>query len=163
MLFSFSFSFSVPGITNPFSSYYTDSESEKKSKHVAEMTSAIQVHNHRSPPPSISPTPPLCKKRGWVPSSSELSLAATIPASTSGFLDTPAKYREIAEPNHSQGDEMIVGKWYKMYNAFKFVCSIKKKDLPAAKRRRGLTGSIVSTAFSAALIGAAVGLTVYRM
>lgn len=36
-------------------------------------------------------------------------------------------------------------------------------ELPPAKRRRGLAGSIVSTAFSAALIGTAVGLTVYRM
>ncbi|KAH8832893.1 hypothetical protein DL96DRAFT_1583789 [Flagelloscypha sp. PMI_526] len=39
-------------------------------------------------------------------------------------------------------------------------------DLPAeppAKRRRGIAGSIVSTAVSAALIGSAVGLTVYRL
>lgn len=36
-------------------------------------------------------------------------------------------------------------------------------DLPAAKRRRTLAGSIVSTALSAALIGTAVGLTVYRL
>jgi len=34
---------------------------------------------------------------------------------------------------------------------------------PPAKRRRGLGGSIVSTALSAALIGTAVGLTVYRL
>jgi hypothetical protein len=36
-------------------------------------------------------------------------------------------------------------------------------DLPPAKRRRTLAGSIVSTAVSAALIGTAVGLTVYRL
>ena len=36
-------------------------------------------------------------------------------------------------------------------------------DLPPAKRRKGITGSVISTAFSAALIGAAVGFTVYRM
>ncbi|KAG6839345.1 hypothetical protein H0H93_005623, partial [Arthromyces matolae] len=36
-------------------------------------------------------------------------------------------------------------------------------DPPPAKRRRGLAGSIVSTALSAALIGTAVGLTVYRL
>jgi hypothetical protein len=34
---------------------------------------------------------------------------------------------------------------------------------PPSKRRRGLAGSIVSTAVSAALIGTAVGLTVYRL
>ncbi|OSD05336.1 hypothetical protein PYCCODRAFT_1362360 [Trametes coccinea BRFM310] len=36
-------------------------------------------------------------------------------------------------------------------------------DLPPPKRRRTLAGSIVSTALSAALIGTAVGLTVYRL
>ncbi|KAF5316787.1 hypothetical protein D9619_006528 [Psilocybe cf. subviscida] len=36
-------------------------------------------------------------------------------------------------------------------------------DMPPLKRRRGLAGSIVNTAVSAALIGTAVGLTVYRM
>jgi hypothetical protein len=34
---------------------------------------------------------------------------------------------------------------------------------PPSKKRRGLTGSIVSTAVNAALIGTAVGLTVYRL
>lgn len=38
-----------------------------------------------------------------------------------------------------------------------------KLELPPAKRRKGLAGSIVSTAVSAALIGTAVGLTVYRL
>ena len=36
-------------------------------------------------------------------------------------------------------------------------------ELPPAKRRKGLAGSILSTALSAALIGTAVGLTVYRL
>lgn len=36
-------------------------------------------------------------------------------------------------------------------------------DLPPPKRRKTLAGSIVSTAMSAALIGTAVGLTVYRL
>ena len=110
MLFSFNFRFSVPGLANPFSSYYSENGSEKKSQHVADMTSAIQVYNRRPPTPLISPTPPLCRKRGWDPSFSELSLAATVPASTSGFLDTPAKYRERAEPERDQADEMILGK-----------------------------------------------------
>jgi len=35
-------------------------------------------------------------------------------------------------------------------------------ELPS-KRRRTLVGSIASTALSAALIGSAVGLTVYRL
>jgi hypothetical protein len=36
-------------------------------------------------------------------------------------------------------------------------------EMPPLKRRRGLAGSIISTAVSAALIGTAVGLTVYRL
>ncbi|TBU39770.1 hypothetical protein BD309DRAFT_1050089 [Dichomitus squalens] len=36
-------------------------------------------------------------------------------------------------------------------------------DIPPPKRRRTLAGSIISTALSAALIGTAVGLTVYRL
>jgi hypothetical protein len=36
-------------------------------------------------------------------------------------------------------------------------------DLPPPKRRKTLAGSLVSTALSAALIGTAVGLTVYRL
>ncbi|KAI1796709.1 hypothetical protein LXA43DRAFT_969758 [Ganoderma leucocontextum] len=36
-------------------------------------------------------------------------------------------------------------------------------DLPPPKRRRTLAGSLISTALSAALIGTAVGLTVYRL
>ena len=127
MLFSFSFRFSVPGLANPFSSYYAEPGSEKKSQHVAEMTSTIQAYDRsRSPPLSISPTPPLCKKRGWIPSSSELSLAATSPASTSGFLDTPAKYREIADSKRDQGDEMIVGQCLFRHPS---TCMLKKLKL----------------------------------
>lgn len=36
-------------------------------------------------------------------------------------------------------------------------------DFPPAKRRKTLTDSIISTAFSAALIGTAVGMTAYRL
>jgi len=36
-------------------------------------------------------------------------------------------------------------------------------EMPPLKRRRGFAGSIISTAVSAALIGSAVGLTVYRL
>ena len=42
--------------------------------------------------------------------------------------------------------------------------SLLKVELPPpAKRRRGFAGSIVSTALNAALLGSAVGLTVYRL
>ncbi|KAG6897703.1 hypothetical protein C0992_012172 [Termitomyces sp. T32_za158] len=48
-----------------------------------------------------------------------------------------------------------------MFNRLTLVLHIEMP--PPAKRRRGLAGSIVSTALSAALIGTAVGLTVYRL
>lgn len=38
-----------------------------------------------------------------------------------------------------------------------------KLELPPAKRRKGLAGSVLSAAVSAALIGTAVGLTMYRL
>jgi hypothetical protein len=40
---------------------------------------------------------------------------------------------------------------------------LKAELPPPDKRRRGLAGSIVSTALSAAFLGTAVGLTVYRL
>ena len=43
------------------------------------------------------------------------------------------------------------------------ISAIKFLELPAAKRQKGITGSVISTAFNAAVIGAAVGLTMFRM
>jgi hypothetical protein len=48
-----------------------------------------------------------------------------------------------------------------MANKNRLVLLLHVDIAPPAKRRRGLAGSIVSTALSAALIGTAVGLTVY--
>lgn len=50
-----------------------------------------------------------------------------------------------------------------MSNKNRLVVLLHADMPPPAKRRRGLAGSIVSTALSAALIGTAVGLTVYRL
>lgn len=36
-------------------------------------------------------------------------------------------------------------------------------EMPPLKKRRGLAGTIISTALNAALIGGAVGLTVYKL
>ena len=36
-------------------------------------------------------------------------------------------------------------------------------DLPPAKRRKGIAETVISTAFNAALVGAAVGLTVFKL
>ncbi|CAL1715264.1 unnamed protein product [Somion occarium] len=158
MPFPFSFSFSVPGIPNPFSSSafyrpvkapYSHSESVHSSndKHDKYNKPEAKVGpiRRRAPSPCLSSSQPLSRKRGWVPSISEPSQAAAIPTSTSGYLDTPAKYRDMAQSHEDDEIEEMVG------------------DIPAPKRRKTLAGSIVSTALSAALIGTAVGLTVYRL
>ncbi|KAG2144540.1 hypothetical protein DEU56DRAFT_790210 [Suillus clintonianus] len=150
MPFPFTFSFSVPGLHNPFTSRSAVKPSRKDA--LLDPAAAISRRNRALPPPrcaspspSLSPFVPLNRKRGWVPSIPEPSQAATSAASTRGYLDTPAKYRDIVhEAPEREIEEMFA-------------------ELPPAKRRRTLAGSIVSTALSAALIGTAVGLTVYRL
>ncbi|KAG1817126.1 uncharacterized protein BJ212DRAFT_1351020 [Suillus subaureus] len=155
MPFPFTFSFRVPGLHNPFTaqSAVKPSRNDRKDA-LLDHAAAISRRNctqfppprRASPSPSLSPFVPLNRKRGWVPSIPEPSQAATSAASTRGYLDTPAKYRNMAHEAHEQEfvEEMFA-------------------ELPPVKRRRTLAGSIVSTALSAALIGTAVGLTVYRL
>ncbi|KAG2040069.1 hypothetical protein BDR03DRAFT_893050 [Suillus americanus] len=156
MPFPFTFSFRVPGLHNPFTvqSAVKPSRSDRKDAPL-EPAAAISRRNRALPPPRRAPPPPppslsssvpLNRKRGWVPSIPEPSQAATSAASTRGYLDTPAKYRDMA---HEGPEQEFVEDMF--------------AELPPAKRRRTLAGSIVSTALSAALIGTAVGLTVYRL
>ncbi|KAH9933425.1 uncharacterized protein B0H18DRAFT_983630 [Fomitopsis serialis] len=150
MPFSFSFTLAVPGLTNPFSNP-PEPEPLPPQPRLASLDAGsnkqgyrdITPVNRRAPSPSLQP--PLSRKRGWVPSAPEYSSPIASPTSTSGYLDTPAKYREMASAYSEDGVEEMVA------------------DLPPPKRRRTLAGSIVSTALSAALIGTAVGLTVYRL
>ncbi|KAI0796191.1 hypothetical protein C8Q75DRAFT_745620 [Abortiporus biennis] len=140
MVFSFSFNFSVPGIANPFIAPKAPANDRKHAPPIRET-----ITRRRPPSPCFSSSQPLSRKRGWVPAISEPSHAAAIQTSTSGYLDTPAKYRDMAQSNDEDEIEEMVA------------------ELPPPKRRRTLAGSIVSTALSAALIGTAVGLTVYRL
>ncbi|KAJ7364124.1 hypothetical protein DFH08DRAFT_838389 [Mycena albidolilacea] len=152
MSFLFTFKLPVPGL-NPFSSP-AQSPSEAPADFgyaepppVPSRSPPVRPNNinQRRPSPSPSPAAPLSRKRGWDPSLAEPSQSAATLASSSGYLDTPAKYREMADE-------------------FELEDMAASVDLPPpAKRRRGLAGSIVSTAVSAALIGTAVGLTVYRL
>ncbi|KAJ7903442.1 hypothetical protein B0H14DRAFT_3079604 [Mycena olivaceomarginata] len=112
MSFLFTFKLPVPGL-NPFSS-----PAQSPSEHPP----TSDMLNLRRP----SPAAPLSRKRGWDPSLAEPSQSAATLASSSGYLDTPAKYREMAD-------------------------EFELEDMAA------------STAVSAALIGTAVGLTVYRL
>ncbi|KAJ7285067.1 hypothetical protein C8J57DRAFT_1290342 [Mycena rebaudengoi] len=155
MPFPFTFKLAVPGL-NPFAQ---SAGSEPQYGAGPQLSSAQSPDsrarparpnniNRRRPSPSPSPAPPTSRKRGWDPSLAEPSQSAPTLASSSGYLDTPAKYREMAAGDEFELEDM----------------SASVSDLPPpAKRRRGLAGSIVSTAVSAALIGTAVGLTVYRL
>ncbi|KAF8074573.1 hypothetical protein FPV67DRAFT_587665 [Lyophyllum atratum] len=156
MPFPFTFSLSVPGLSNPFAMAPPAPDVD-----IDRPRQAAGKHDHnkkklpitrRRPSPVPSPSVPLSRKRGWEPTFAEPSRSTTTLTLTSGYLDTPAKYREMAS---QQADN---------YHEVEMFASVSDTELPPpAKRRRGLAGQIVSTAVSAALIGTAVGLTVYRL
>lgn len=148
----FQFTFSLPySLRNPFAS--GDTQSTDSVDPILEVPQSREL-TRRPSRPRLSPSPGLgiepsesflSQKRGWEPSY-PTSVSSTAVVTTGGYLDTPAKYREITmrEDCDQIVDAMI-------------------DDLRPAKKRRTVTESIVSTAFSAALISTAVGLTVYRM
>ena len=113
--FPFSFTFLTPGISNPFIASHAKLDNQagqapRSSKQVElPRKESVQVRPRPSSP-SLSPSVPLSRKRGWVPSS-EPSLPEPTHASTTGYLDTPAKYRDMATPAQSQDDfeELIAG------------------------------------------------------
>ncbi|KAG6914244.1 hypothetical protein DXG01_001494 [Tephrocybe rancida] len=159
MPFPFTFKLSVPGLSNPFvrPEQLPPMPGDKLGKVSMQAQSQpkqrLQITRPR-PPSSPAPVPmPASRKRGWEPTFASTSRSTTTLASTSGYLDTPAKYREMAERNAS-ADE---------FHEVEMFADHDGEMPPPAKRRRGLAGSIVSTALSAALIGTAVGLTVYRL
>lgn len=142
MPFSFSFRFAVPGLSNPFASQSVFTSSlgprarpEPKPEPVDGDSSwvvpapAYPHHHHLSPTPSSSrgsssPTSN-SRKRGWVPSTSEPSQAAIMTTATSGFLDTPSKYRDLVDSQDSL-DEVVVGELHisTLYYFVLFVMSI---------------------------------------
>jgi hypothetical protein len=138
MPFTFNFTFSVPGIPNPFAAASSSNLNAQVQSCAAQKSSlsapTVTVNtvdtnttqrisrppfrhgtrNRRAPSPL--PPAPLSRKRGWVPSSSEPSYASAIQHSSIGYLDTPAKYRQLAENfydhdyNTPDQDEMEGGK-----------------------------------------------------
>lgn len=152
MLFPFTFSISVPGIMNPFST------SPDPPNDAGDSPAPITINNLqekrwlavRRPHPSALPPPiPLARKRGWQPSSPEPSPAAAVTASTCGHVNVPPKYRDFTVTPEAREEEEVAEEM--------------EAEFPPAKRRRTLAGSIVSGAVNAALIGTAVGFTVYRL
>ena len=123
MPFPFSFRFSVPGIPNPFmaptsippGSRIPTSETTRVNNGLTASRIGLGESGRRSPSPLLlAPPQPLARKRGWVPSGSELSRPTAVSASTSGYLDTPAKYRDMAPSNDYDEDEieeMVAGEY----------------------------------------------------
>ncbi|RDB15966.1 hypothetical protein Hypma_003571 [Hypsizygus marmoreus] len=150
MPFSFTFKLSVPGLSNPFSSTALSAPVPPTPSTSSDSIDRRQKISRRRPSPVFdSPSKARAsRKRGWEPTFAEPSQSSATYTSTGGYLDTPAKYRDMADELNLHDMEMIAS---------------DTEMPPPAKRRRGLAGSIVSTALSAALIGTAVGLTVYRL
>ncbi|KAF8621880.1 hypothetical protein AX15_007436 [Amanita polypyramis BW_CC] len=154
MIFPFTFKFSVPDIINPFSLSPVHSKAlvPARPNPVATPTpvtasSALARVQPRSSRHSSSISPPVIvsRKRGWEPAFGEDNPSS---ANLNGRPDTP-KYGDMASRSNDnmEYDDLV-----------------DTGELPPpAKRHRGLAGSLVSTALSAALIGTAVGLTVYRL
>ncbi|KAJ3854106.1 hypothetical protein EV368DRAFT_37449 [Lentinula lateritia] len=165
--FTFTFSLIVPGLSNPFSApplypYQQNRRNEAgpsttrvrgRSK-FAEGEDGLNISNTPNNTNSrrrVSPSPVgvgNSRKRGWEPAfAAEPSLAPTFVTVSNGYLDTPAK-SAMAKQNENAREQAVVD---------------EQLQHPPAKRRRTLAGSIVSTAVNAALVGTAVGLTVYRL
>lgn len=81
--------------------------------------------------PTPTPTPsasssillplPASRKRGWIPASAEPSQAIISTSASSGFLDTPSKYRDMVETQDErdqQTEEIIVGKQHYLLLAY---------------------------------------------
>ncbi|CAE6479110.1 unnamed protein product [Rhizoctonia solani] len=145
MFFSFTFSIPTP-FANPFDGPAADPGQP-------DYTSPERGRRlgPRPPRPNIDSTPDsspnISRKRGrWSPeakarASSVLDLTST----ASAYIDSPARYVDFGEERTEPEEEI--------------------NEIRAPKRRRiaELADSVISTAFSAAVIGTAVGLTAYRL
>ena len=102
MVFPFTFALNIPGIINPFTFRASSQTPAVGTNDNAVISHDSDMRRSRAVlqkiarlRPSRSPTPtPLSRKRGWEPSFSEPSYSTTTLASTAGYLDTPAKYRQ---------------------------------------------------------------------
>ena len=153
MPFPFSFVFSVPGIANPFTQ--AESLNSPRSPKPVQEDGRGHVHSdvqgprklkrgmngnifksvkteelrRRPPTPSLEPTLPTSRKRGWVPSNSEPSIPATvqttIQTSTSGYIDPNTVYQGDARfesDEQLQRDEMVGGESLRR-------CKINESDI----------------------------------
>lgn len=111
MQFPFTFTFNIPGLHNPFLAKPGPAVPNSRMEGTTLSRQIASLPPPRfSPINSLSPPVPLARKRGWIPSEPEPSHAATSATSTAGYLDTPAKYRDmpLREPEQ-EAEEMIAG------------------------------------------------------
>ncbi|THU91948.1 hypothetical protein K435DRAFT_862946 [Dendrothele bispora CBS 962.96] len=125
MPFPFTFNFKVPGLSNPFSnpplpdpgassSFHSHSNHDDPNADILNIRSN-DVHTYNNPTlpnrhlssglvghRDERRTPSQSRKRGWEPSFAEPSQSMPTLASSNGYLDTPAKYREMAEAQQQQ-------------------------------------------------------------
>jgi hypothetical protein len=117
MPFSFTFRLPVPGLSNPFSNAAppaqvpprTSDDSDFSDRRFGDRPGMNKITRRRPSPALILPGAPLSRKRGWEPTFAEPSRSSTTLASTSGYLDTPAKYRAMAgnQPDEYHEVEMM--------------------------------------------------------
>jgi hypothetical protein len=112
MFFPFTFTMAVPGIMNPFSKLPDLPGAGGTGDTAPEIAKCLQEKQwhpeHRPHPSSLPPPEPLARKRGWQPSSPEPSPAATITASTTGYLNVHPnpRYRDFTiTPEAREEDE----------------------------------------------------------
>ncbi|KZV77892.1 hypothetical protein EXIGLDRAFT_103305, partial [Exidia glandulosa HHB12029] len=132
----FAFTFNVPTIPNPFSIQQAPVKPEDELEE--DMGNVLD----RNPRP---------RKRAWMPvggASSTASLAVSSATSEPAYMDTPSKYLDAVASASGPGDDDD---------------DAERELGPPMKKRRTIADSIVSTALSAALIGAAVGIAAYRV
>jgi hypothetical protein len=100
MVFPFTFRLPLP-IPNPFASVSNEStpaEIPSINKTQKRLMNQQAVRRRPSPLPTVQ----IPRKRGWEPTFAEPTGTTTTLASSSGYLDTPSKYRDLARAASSE-------------------------------------------------------------
>ncbi|KAH7105926.1 hypothetical protein BKA62DRAFT_688389 [Auriculariales sp. MPI-PUGE-AT-0066] len=137
----FPFTFNVKMFPNPFST--TEYETPDLAEHEPDMPGGYMDLDASNP-----------RKRaraGWLPASQGAmvnpSLSVSQASSRAAWFDIPSKYLKHSSAMHDDEEDTND-------------CDVQE---PPMKRGRTIADSVISTALSAALIGAAVGIAAYRV
>lgn len=187
MFFPFTFSLNTP-FTNPFD---PPAPADAADPGQLDYESPQRTRARRPPPPRRpipQPSPErsgISRKRGrWSPEAKTraCSPVADLTSTASAYIDTHGKSADFANGRTDLDSENVQnGKWERtrrigqeayvmcclssLFLRCRRLCSTMMIELRPVKRRRivEITDSLISTAFSAAVIGTAVGLTAYRL